>query len=94
MHGKSLGKVTRTEEVVGRKRLSTLRKLSFKFRHSNSVIEARCFAHVKNYSNNKHDHMRQERSDEGATLELNKTSINKKFGTHVKESMAFYALKK
>ena len=38
--------------------------------------------------------MRQERSDEGATLELNKTSINKKFGTHVKESMAFYALKK
>ena len=33
--------------------------------------------------------MRQERPDEGATLELNKTSRNKKFGTHVKESMAF-----
>ena len=89
MHGKSLLKVTRTGEVVGRKRLSTLRKLSFKFRHSNSVIEARCFSYVKNYYNNKHDHMRQERSDKGPTLELNKTSINKKFGTNVKESMAF-----
>ena len=44
------------------------------------------------------DDIRQERSNEGPTLKLNKTfkqtSLNKKFGTHVKESMAFHALKK
>ena len=42
--------------------------------------------------------IRQERSDEGPTLKLNKrfkwTSLNKKFGAHVKESMAFEGLKK
>ena len=44
------------------------------------------------------DDIRQEESDEGLTLSLNKrfkpTSLNKKFGTHVKESVALQALKK
>ena len=44
------------------------------------------------------DDIRQERFDERPTLKLNKrfkqTSLNKKFGTHVKESMALQALKK
>ena len=43
------------------------------------------------------DDIRQKRSNEGPGLKLNKrftkTSINKKFGTHVKEPMAFQALK-
>ena len=42
--------------------------------------------------------IRQERSDEGPTLKLNNrfkwTSFNKKFGAHIKESMAFEGLKK
>ena len=44
------------------------------------------------------DDIRQERSNEGPTLKLNKrfkqTSLKSKFGTHVKESMAFQVLKK
>ena len=44
------------------------------------------------------DDIRQERFNEGPTLKLNKkikqTSLNKKFGSHVKESMVFQALKK
>ena len=44
------------------------------------------------------DDIRQEKSDEGPTLKLYKrfkqTSLNKKIGTHAKESMAFQALKK
>ena len=44
------------------------------------------------------DDIRQERSSEGPTLKLNKRfkemSLNKKFGTYVKESMTFQALKK
>ena len=43
------------------------------------------------------DDIRQERSNEGAILKLNKRlkqmSLNKKFSTHVKKSMAFQALK-
>ena len=43
------------------------------------------------------DDIRQKRSNEGPTLRLNnrfkKTSLNKAFGTHVKESMAIQALK-
>ena len=48
VHAKNLVKVTRTREVMGRKRPPTLRKLSLKFRHKNGVIEACCF----NYANN------------------------------------------
>ena len=43
------------------------------------------------------DDIRQERSNEGPTLKLNKrfkqTSLNKKFGPHVKESMVYQDLK-
>ena len=39
------------------------------------------------------DGIRQERPNEDLTLKLNKkvkqTSLNKKFGTHIKESMVF-----
>ena len=42
--------------------------------------------------------IRQERSNKGPTLKFNKTSeltsLNRKLGTHVKESMAFQTLKK
>ena len=48
VHAKNLVKVTRTGELMRRKRPPTLKKLSFKFLHQNSVIEARCF----NYANN------------------------------------------
>ena len=47
VHAKNLVKVTGTWEVKGRKRPPTLRKLSFKFRNQNSVVEACCF----NYAN-------------------------------------------
>ena len=44
------------------------------------------------------DDIRQERSNKEPTLKLNKrfkqASLNKKFGTHVRESMIFQALKK
>ena len=44
------------------------------------------------------DDIRQERPNEGPILKLNKRlkqkSLNRKFGTHVKESMVFQALKK
>ena len=44
------------------------------------------------------DDIRQERSNEGPTLKLNKrfkqTSLSKKFGTHVRDSMPFKVLKK
>ena len=44
------------------------------------------------------DDIRQERCNEGPTLKLNKrfkqASLNKKFGTHVKKSMAFQTFKK
>ena len=44
------------------------------------------------------DDIRQERSNKISTLNLNKkfteTSLNKKFDTHVKESIAFQPLKK
>ena len=43
------------------------------------------------------DSIRPERPSEGRTLKLNnsfkQTSLNKKFGTHFKESMTFQALK-
>ena len=45
---KNLVKVTGTGEIKGGKGPPTLRKLSFKFRHQSSVVEARCF----NYANN------------------------------------------
>ena len=48
VHAKNLVKVTGTGEVKGGKGLPTLRKLSFKFRHYDSVAEARCL----NYANN------------------------------------------
>ena len=48
VHAKNLVKVTGTGEFKGRKRPPTLRKLFFKFRHYDSVVEARCF----NYANN------------------------------------------
>ena len=48
VHAKNLVKVTGTGEVKDRKGPSTLRKLSFRFRHQNSVVEVRCF----NYANN------------------------------------------
>ena len=47
VHAKNLVKVTGTGEVKGRKRPPTLRKLSLKFRHQNSVAKERCF----NYAN-------------------------------------------
>ena len=44
------------------------------------------------------DDIRKEKSNKGPTLTLNKrikqTSLKKKFGTHVKESVAFQVLKK
>ena len=44
------------------------------------------------------DDIRRERPNESPILKLNKylkeTSLNKKFGTHVKEFMTFKALKK
>ena len=44
------------------------------------------------------DDIRQERSIEGPSLKLNKrykkTSLNKKLGPHVKESIFYQALKK
>ena len=44
------------------------------------------------------DDIRQKSSNEGPTLKLNKkskqTSLNKTFGTHVKDSMPFQVLKK
>ena len=40
------------------------------------------------------DNIRQERLSEGTALNLNKIHEKKKFGTHVKESMAFKDLKK
>ena len=44
------------------------------------------------------DDIRQESSNEGATLKLNKrlkyTSQKKKFGPHVKKSMVYQGLKK
>ena len=73
MHAKKLVKVTGTGEIKCRKRPPTLRKLSFKFHHQNSVVEARFF----NYANNccaiiNMDDIRQEKSNEGPTLKLNK----------------------
>ena len=48
-YAKNLVQITGTGEVMGRKRSPALRrKLSFKFRQQNSVVEARCF----NYANN------------------------------------------
>ena len=44
------------------------------------------------------DNIRQERRNEGSILNLNKrlkqASLNKKFGTHVKEYMVFQSLEK
>ena len=44
------------------------------------------------------DDIRREKSNERPNLKLNKrfkqSSLNKKFGTHLKESMAFQALKR
>ena len=41
---------------MGRKRAPTLKELSFKFRHYNSVFEGRCLNYANNYShNNKHE---------------------------------------
>ena len=54
VHAKNLVKVTRTREVMGRKRPPTLRKLSLKFHHKNGVIEARYFNYANNYYHNKH----------------------------------------
>ena len=48
VHAKNLVKVNEAGEVKGRKRSPTLRKLSFKFRYQNSVIEARFFNYVNN----------------------------------------------
>ena len=72
MHAKNLVKVTRTGEVKGRKRPPTLRKLSFKFRYSivllkHVVLIMRIINVIINM-----DEIRQERSDEGPTLKLNK----------------------
>ena len=82
----------------GQKRPPTLRKFSFMFCLWNSVIEARCFHYAKINIKLDMNDIRQERSDEGPTLKLNKrfkwTSFNKKFGAHIKESMAFEGLKK
>ena len=51
-HAKNLAKVTIIGEVMGRKRRTILRELSFKFCHQNSVIEARCLNYANNYSHN------------------------------------------
>ena len=65
-------KVTGTGEVKGRKRAPTLRKLSFKFRYKivslkHVVLIMRIINVIINM-----DDIRQERSDEGTTLKLNK----------------------
>ena len=72
MHAKNLVKVTGTGKVKGRKRTPTLRKLSFKFRHKRVLLKhvvliMRIFNVIINM-----DDIRQERSDEGPTLKLNK----------------------
>ena len=42
VHAKDLVKVSRNAKVMGRNRPPALRQLSFKFRFSNSFIEAHC----------------------------------------------------
>ena len=54
VHAETFVIVTWIGEVMGRKRLPTLRKLSFKFRHWNSVIEGRYLNYTNNWYNNKH----------------------------------------
>ena len=53
VNAKDLVKVTRIKEVMGRKKPPNLRKLSFKFRHENSVIGACCLNYANNQYNNK-----------------------------------------
>ena len=72
MHAKNLVKVTRTGEVKGRKRPPTLRKLSFKFRNSIVLLKhVVLIMQIINVIINMDD-IRQEKSDEGLTLSLNK----------------------
>ena len=56
VRAKNLVKITRIGKVMGRKRPPTVRELSSKFRHKNTVFEARCLNYTNNYShNNKHE---------------------------------------
>ena len=58
---------------MGKKRSPILRELSFKFRHENSVFEARGLNYANNYwHNNKHGDIGQESLSEGPILSLNK----------------------
>ena len=72
VHAKNLVKVTRIGEVMDRKIPSTLRKLSFKFRHKmvlwkHVVLIMRIINIIINI-----DDIRQERTNEGPILKLNK----------------------
>ena len=100
VHAKNLEKVAIIGEVMGRERPSILRKLSFKFHHYNNFVEAHCLNYANIIINMiiNMDDIKQERPNKGPILKLNKrlekTSLNKKFDTHIKEFMVFQTLKK
>ena len=72
MYAKNLVKVTGSGEVKCRKRAPTLRKLSFKFRYKIVLLKhVVLIMRIINVTINMDD-IRQERSDEGPTLKLNK----------------------
>ena len=48
MRTEDLGKVARIGEVMSSRRPPILKELSFKFRRSNTVTEARCFNYASN----------------------------------------------
>ena len=90
MRAKNLVKVTGIGEVMGIKRPPTLWNLLFQFRVLSKQVVL--IMRIINIITNMGD-IRKERPKKGPILKLNERlkqkSLNKQFGTHIKEFMVF-----